>query len=406
MKRKRFIHYAILMLLLPSMFISSCKETEQQMAGEKVQTYTCPMHPQIVQTTPGSCPICGMDLVHFDKTNTDPSLTLSENQQALANITTTTVSLSALSDYTQLNGRLAIDPEQTVFISSRVPGRIEQLYVRETGVKVSKGQPLYKIYSEQLASLQQEYLLATAQAEKFPDDKIFQQIAQTARQKLLLYDQSEKQLQVLINRQQTDPFVTYPSPASGIVAELLVTEGQYVVEGGPVMRVEGYNHLWVEADVYPSEAGSVKEGQQVKVVIPGWEDQEQDMRISFITPALQSGSQLMKVRGSIPNINNQWQSGLQANVLLPAKSKGKVISLPVDAVIRDGNGSHVWVETEKGKFEPRMVETGMENFDKVEITEGLDEGDNVVITGAYLLYSEYILKKGKNPMAGHNHGNM
>ena len=400
----KFIKTVAFVAMIPALLLTACKEKKPgQQAAEKKQTYTCSMHPQIIQEGPGTCPICGMDLVPFDKNNTDPFLTLSESQMALGNITTMTIGSSALANIKTLNGRLAINPEQTAFISSRVPGRIEALYVKETGVKVSKGQTLYKIYSEQLATLQQEYLIAVAQAKQFPSDDKFQQIEKAARQKLLLYDQSETQLQQLIKSQKTDPYVTYPAPVGGVVAELQVTEGQYVAEGGTIMRLEGYNSLWVEADVYPAEASAIKIGQAVKVIIPGWEDQPQNMTIQFINPSLQGGSQLMNVRGTIPNPNNQWQPGLQANILLPIKSTGNVLALPVDAVIRDGKGMHVWIEESKGKFIPRMVKTGQENADVVEITEGLSEGDKVVVTGAYLLYSEYILKKGSDPMAGHKH---
>lgn len=404
MERKKFLRTAVWVTMAPALLLAACKEKKPRPAAAKKQTYTCSMHPQIIQDGPGTCPICGMDLVPFDKNNTDLNLTLSESQIALANITTVTIGNGLLNNNTVLNGRLAINPEQTAYLSSRVAGRIEVLYIKETGVKVNKGQPLYKIYSEQLATLQQEYLLAVAQARQFPADERFQQIEKAAQQKLLLYDQTETQLRHLVKSQKTEPYVTYPSPASGVVAELQVTEGQYISEGGTVMRIEGYNSLWVEADVYPNEASNIKPGQVVKVIIPGWEDQAQNMTIQFVNPSFQSGSQLMQVRGAIPNPNNQWQPGLQASILLPVKTAGNVLAIPVSAVIRDGKGMHVWIEESKGKFIPRPVKTGMENADAVEITEGLKEGDKVVVTGAYLLYSEYILKKGANPMAGHNHG--
>ncbi|MCH5688830.1 efflux RND transporter periplasmic adaptor subunit [Niabella sp. W65] len=131
------------------------------------------MHPQIVSDKPGSCPICGMDLVPFDKANAGDFLTLSVPQQMLGNIHTDTVRTGSFSSFKQLNGRLAVNPSQTDMISSRTAGRIEALYVKETGVPVRKGQPLYKIYSEQLAALQQEYLVAVAQASQFPEDKNF-----------------------------------------------------------------------------------------------------------------------------------------------------------------------------------------------------------------------------------------
>ncbi|WP_126247929.1 efflux RND transporter periplasmic adaptor subunit [Chitinophaga rhizosphaerae] len=401
MERKSFLKAVALASIAPAVFLAACSDAgKKEASGENKQTYTCPMHPQIVQDKPGTCPICGMDLVPFDKSNKDASLTLGESQIKLANITTMAVGTGALANFRQLNGRLATDPEKTTIISSRVPGRIEVMYIKETGVRVNKGQPLYKIYSEQLATLQQEYLLTVAQAKQFPEDAQFQQIEKAARQKLALYDQSDAQINQLVQSGKVSAFVTYPAPYGGIVSELTATEGQYVSEGGSVMRLEAFDQLWVEADVYPAEASFVRIGQTVKVVVAGWENEPQNMTIQFINPSLQSGSQLLQVRGSIPNPGNRWQPGMQANIQLPLKSKGDVLSLPIDAVIRDGKGAHVWIEKEKGKFVPRMVKTGMEDFNLVEITEGLKEGDVVVITGAYLLYSEYILKKGSDPMAG------
>jgi membrane fusion protein, copper/silver efflux system len=399
MKRKDFIKTLAFISLTPAIILSACKETgKNDAAGQKKLTYTCPMHPQVVQDKPGNCPVCGMDLVVFDKDNRELSLTLGNSQIALANITTMVVGTGSVSDSKQLNGRLVTDPEKTTIVSSRVSGRIETLYVRETGVKVNKGQPVYRIYSEQLNALQQEYLLSIAQVRQFPDDVRFRQIEKAARQKLVLYDQSDARIAALQQSGKADPYIVYTATAGGIVSAINVTEDQYVAEGGVVMQLESYDQLWVEADIYPAEASLIREGQSVKVIVPGWEITPRQMTVQFINPSLAAGTQLMQLRGTISNPDNRWQPGQQVNVLLPVKSKADVISLPVDAVIRNGKGTHVWVALGAGKYEPRLVRTGMENFESVEIMEGLEEGETVVVTGAYLLYAEYMLKKGVDPV--------
>ena len=392
--------YLIIILLLPLMMTVGCREekSKNKVVASK-ETYTCPMHPQVMQHEMGTCPVCGMDLVRFEKGDAAGGLQLNERQMTLANVRTITIGDAGDGGGKQLNGRLVANPEQTSFISSRVAGRLDRLFVRQTGEQIKKGQPLYQIYSEQLATLQQEFLLALEQSAQFPDDKTFTQILSAARQKLRLYGQSEGQIRSLQHSRKASPNITFFAPESGTVAELSVTEGQYVAEGSPLLRLEGYQSLWVEADIYASEIGQIKAGQQLRVVIPGWEDQPQMLKVSFINPSLQEGAQLLQMRAELPNPDNQWQPGLQAKVFVAQKSTAKGLSLPPDALIRNGKGAHVWVETKPGHFEPRIVETGLEGTEGIAVSSGLQPGDKVVISGAYLLYSEYLLKKGKDPMA-------
>jgi Cu(I)/Ag(I) efflux system membrane fusion protein len=167
------------------------------------------------------------------------------------------------------------------------------------------------------------------------------------------------------------------------------------------MSLEGYHNIWVEADLYPAEASLVKTGDLVNVTVAGFENEPQKMRVEFIAPALQEGSQLLTIRGNIPNLHNQLRAGMQAVVELPVANTSRAVTVPVDAVIHDGKGAHIWVETGAGKFEPRMVETGAENALWIEITSGVQPGEVVVTDGAYLLSSEFILKKGASKMHDH-----
>lgn len=403
MKKTKYIIY--LLFLLSLIIVAGCneeKKTDDKAADKTQQTFTCPMHPQVIKHEMGTCPICAMDLVPFEKNSDDKSIKLDEQRQLLANIKTIKIddgeNGEGISNQSVLNGRLVIDPQQSNYISAKIAGRVEELFVRETGVAISKGQPLYKLYSEQLATLQQEYLMAVAQQKQFAGDKLEQQLVSSAKQKLLLYGQTEAQLQKLSKSQQKNPYVTVFAPQGGTIAELSITQGQYVAEGSPIMRLEGYGSLWVEADVYPNEMKQIKQGQQLKVVVSGWEDQPQSMKVDFVNPSLQAGTQLTQVRGSIANPNGQWQPGLQVKVMLTSQAAGGSINLPVDAVIRDGKGQHVWVKTEKDSFVPMAVTTGKANGSSIQIISGLATGDEVVVTGAYLLYSEYVLKKGKHPL--------
>lgn len=391
----------IINLIVGVVGCSGEQKTEDKSAKAKQQTFTCPMHPQVVKHEMGTCPICAMDLVPFEKNSDDKSIKLDAQRQFLANIKTIKIGDGGnedISNQSVLNGRLVVDPQQSNYISAKIAGRVEELFVRETGVTISKGQPLYKLYSEQLATLQQEYLMALAQQKQFANDKLEQQLVSSAKQKLLLYGQTESQLQKLSKTQQKSPYITIFATQSGTVAELSITQGQYVAEGSPIMRLEGYGKLWVEADVYPNEMKQLKEGQNLKVVVNGWEDQVQTMKVDFINPSLQAGTQLTQIRGSIANPNNQWQPGLQVKVMLASERVTGGMNVPIDAVIRDGKGQHVWVKNGKDSFEPMSVRVGKANGNSIQITSGIATGDEVVVTGAYLLYSEYVLKRGKHPL--------
>ncbi|WP_109697938.1 efflux RND transporter periplasmic adaptor subunit [Chitinophaga deserti] len=397
MERKHFLRAIAIAAASPAVLLAACGEASDKTAAA-TQTYTCPMHPQVIQNAPGTCPVCAMDLVPFDKNNTNKSLQLMDSQVALGNITTAAAGAGLLTQTRSLNARLMPDPQRTGVISSRIAGRIDKLYIRETGVQVSKGQALYAIYSENLATLQSEYLLAAAQVRKFPDDARFRQIAEGAKLKLERYGQSENDIAQLLKDGAPRPLVTYHAQQGGLVTQLSVSEGQYISEGGVILQLEDYSQLWVEADIYPAEAALIKKGQTLQVTVPGWENEPQEIQADFVYPALQTGKQTLQLRGSIRNPDARWQPGMAATVVLPVQSRSEALQLPIDAVIRDGATAHIWIEKPKNTFTPRKVRIGMETNRSVEIMEGLEEGEKVVVTGAYLLYSEYILKRGKQPV--------
>ncbi len=360
------------------------------------------MHPQIVQDKPGTCPICGMTLVEVSTLGQSNDLMLNDTQMRLANITTRRAGKRSVGETMFINGTLAVDEERSEAISSRAPGRIEKLFVKESGQPVAKGQPLYVLYSEQLLTLQQEYLLAKDQYESLGKTELrYKSFLDAATRKLLRYGLTQSQIDQL-NRNSMEPRITFLSPSTGIVVTIEATEGQYVEEGALLYRIEDVSSLWVEAELYPNEASIVKLGDKITVNVNGSESTRAEAEVTFLSPEFRAGTQILIMRAMINNPGMQLRPGQQVQVLFTRGSR-EAIALPVDAVIRDGKGSHVYVQSGRNTFRPRMVKTGIEGFEQVEITEGLTESDTVAVTGAYLLYSEIVLKKGSDPMAGHNH---
>jgi membrane fusion protein, copper/silver efflux system len=371
---------------------------------QATQKYTCPMHPSVVQDGPGKCPVCGMDLIPMTKSSTaDNTLMLNDSQLRLANITTQKISLQSVGQTIVVNGRLAIDEDRTEIISSRVAGRIEKLYARETGRLVKKGEPLYELYSESLLTLQREYLLAMEQYQTLgKEEPRYATYVKAAERKLSLYGMTQLQIEKLSKSKQVENRITYVAPAGGTIAEINVTEGQYVNEGSSLYKLENISQLWLEAELYPNEIKFIKRGDRVKVSVSGFETSPVEAVVNFMNPEYKSGTQITLIRAAVNNADLKFKPGMQAQVMFTHSAR-KALTLPLDAVIRDGMGAHVYVQTDVNTFAPRVVKTGIEDFDQVEITEGLMENEIIAVTGAYLLYSELILKKGINPMTAHIH---
>lgn len=398
-------------LLISSLVLSCTSEKKEDHSAHEhakeetnAQKYTCPMHPSVVQDGPGSCPVCGMDLVPVgSQSGEGDNLMLSDSQIKLANITTQKVSMRAVGQTVTINAKLAVDEDKTVAISSRVAGRIEKLYVKETGRMVNQGEPLYEIYSETLLTLQREYLLALEQNETLgKEEKRYASFLKAAESKLLLYGMSKKQVEQLAAAKSVQQRITFLSPAGGIVEEIAVAEGQYLNEGDRLYRIENIGTLWLEAELYPQETRLVKMGDKVSVQIIGFESETITAAINFLSPEYRANSQITVMRASLNNPGLRFKPGMQAQVFFTHSAR-KALALPIDAVIRDGRGTHVYVQTDVNTFAPRMVKTGTEDFEQVEILEGLMENEIIAVTGAYLLYSELILKKGVDPMKAHNH---
>ncbi len=394
---KYFVVTAALFVL-----ISSCGKKKQTIASSDI-FYTCSMHPQVIQNKPGNCPICGMQLIQINNSVTSKAdeINLSNEQIALGNIHADTIGKGYIGDQLVLTATLNFDQMKAMSVSSRVMGRVERLYYKNLGDYVVKGSPLFDLYSEELNNAKQEYLLALDKRKILGSESVidFDQLIQSARNKLLLWGLSEQQIGGLAKNGKANPITTFYSSGNGYITQLDIREGDYVMEGGTVVKMADLSTLWAEAQVYTSQMVGINTNSSAIVQLPDFENKEIAGKIDFVNPEINPDTRINLIRVSIPNTGNQLKPGMPAYVILKSPRQ-QSLTLPIDAVIRDGKGATVWIQTGNNSFRSIMVETGLESDNRIEIKSGLKEGDVVVTSGVYLLQSEFIFKKGANPMDG------
>jgi Cu(I)/Ag(I) efflux system membrane fusion protein len=396
---------SLIVALLLAVFVS-CKN-KQQAKINKDEYYTCSMHPQVMEDKPGNCPICHMTLIVVKKTNTAADeIMLNDEQERLGNIQVDTIRSGAIGDKVVLTATLNTDETKVNSITARIGGRIDRLYFKNTGDYVAKGTHLYDLYSEELNNAKQEYI-ATLERKQLLDNSIidFDRLIESAKTKLLLWGMSESQVSDLAKTGKTSTLTSFYSTASGYIIELPVMEGQFVMEGSTIIKLAGLSSLLAEAQVYASQLYAIDKGGNATIQIPDLPGREFTGKIEFANPEIAPDTRVNLIRVSIPNNNGQLKPGMPAYVIVKNKMIN-ALTLPIDAVLRDGKMNVVWVKSAKNTYKIKMVTTGLESGTRIEIKSGLTTGDVVVTGGAYLINSEYIFKKGANPMAGHNMNKM
>jgi Cu(I)/Ag(I) efflux system membrane fusion protein len=394
----------ISLLFLVFVACKNQKEGEKEEHQHEEGTYyTCSMDPQVKEDKPGKCPICHMELVQLKKDDSGANeITLSDQQIKLGNISTKLIGESQSSLDADYIGVLSVNQESLKTISARGMGRLEKLYFKTEGDYVNKNQPLYQLYSEDIAIAKQDYYTAFKQME-MPGDfgKNAKNLLAAAKQKLLFFGLSNGQIEAIKKTADISPFTTFYSLESGTISEIMAAEGSYVMEGSPLLKLTNLNSLWLEAQVNVGYAKSLKVGQNAQVSFADFPNKIENSKISFINPEINPDTRLLLVRMVVSNPNLVLKPGMQARIRLnQAKVKG--LFIPIDAVMREEKANYIWLEKKKGVYENVMVELGVENNGMIEITSEIDSSKKVVITGAYAIDSEYKFRKGSDPMAGHN----
>lgn len=334
---------------------------------------------------------------HAGHSPSPTGIRLTATQRLTANVQVAPVTWGELRTGKRLTGVLTVNQNRVTDVSARFPGRVERLHVRAVGERIRVGQPLYDVYGEGLAVAQQEYLHWLERV-SLGGEASNLSLLQSARNRLLLWGMTSGQLDELARSRVVRPTMTVHSPVAGTVTELVLREGMYLGEGTRTVQVADLYTLWVQAQVYAGEAGQVRLNDPVEVQLPAFPDRVIRGRVAFVNPELTPSSNIVLVRIEIANPAGQFRPGMQAEVgWQNALKRGLIV--PANAVLRDSQGAMVFVQEADGAFRPRMVQTGLETEQRIEITGGVRAGERLVTSGAYLLKSELLLQQG--PAGGH-----
>lgn len=401
--------YLFISLIALAFLVAGCTKTVEDNKHENTVTknngyWTCTMHPQIHMDGPGSCPICGMDLIKKVEEEKPESLndkdmanmvTLSGKKQVLANVTTIVVKKENLQQQISSYSYLDFAENNRKTISARFNGRIEKLFVDKTGDYIKKSQPLFEIYSPDLVQAQNEYLIA------LNNSSSNNSLLKAAKKKLEIFGLTQDQIQTLDRTKEISLSLTYFSPFSGTVIEKKVQEGVYVNEGSTIYDVADLSTLWNISEVYENDLSNVKIGSPVKLHLRAYPSQEFNGRVTFIYPVINSQTRTVKVRSEFSSYNGKLKPQMYGETIF-SNNGSQGLLVPADAVVIAGKRSVVWTKTGDGMFEARLVQMGNRFGDKYQIISGLKEGDVIAATGGFLIDSESQLKTGMP--AGHQHG--
>ena len=445
----RFIY--LMCLLLTATFAVSCSKQGTSSTSEKT-LYTCSMHPQVVQDHPGNCPICGMKLMPMRKQPSPAAVAAAspssggqdrrskggsggrkikyykstmmlgeisqtprkdsmgmdmvpvyegEEETSAITVDPSTVQKMGVRTAVVTEGPVrrvirtvgAIDYNETALadVTTKFRGWIEKLYVDSTGKQVRKGEPLFDIYSPELYSAQNEYVIALNQGSGG--------LKASARQKLKLFDVTDDQIAELEKNRRPQRTLRVDAPIDGIVVEKMAVQGQMVEAGMKLYRLADLSIVWVQSQIYEQDLALLKLGQEAEVSLSYLPDRKFRGRVTYIYPTVDEKTRTARVRMEFHNPGLFLKPGMFATVELNAEIEPSALLVPDSAVLRSGEKNTVFVALDGGHFEPREVTLGPRAENNMyEVLSGLNEGERVVTSGQFMLDSESQLREAIQKM--------
>jgi membrane fusion protein, copper/silver efflux system len=368
--------------------------------GKKIKYWAAPMDPTYIRNAPGKSPM-GMDLVPVYEEageQKEPSSTIRIDPVTQQNmgVRLGRVQKKALSKTIRTFGTITTDETGLYSVNVKFNGWIETLYVDFLGERVEKGQPLFDIYSPDLLTAQQEYLIALQQQKGLNNSarKGDNRLLDASRTRLAYWDLTDEQIAHLEAAGKIQKTITIFSPASGVVVKKSALKGHYVKAGEHQYEIADLSTVWVDVDIYEYELPWVHKGMPAEMDLAYTPGKRYSGEVLFIYPYLDPKTRTARLRLSFPNPDDNLKPGMYANVYLQNTLPGERLVVPQEAVIDSGVRKRVFVSSGKGKFEPREVTLGVEGNDYTfEVIDGLEEGDEIVLSGQFLFDSESRLKE-------------
>lgn len=361
-------------------------------------------------TTPGGSTsamkdMAGMEGMAGMSPRDDGSIALTADQLRTFGVTFGAAELRTMINAVRATGTVVVDETRIVQVAPRVGGFVERLHVNVTGQAVQRGQPLLELYSPELLAAQQELLLAAGLQRNIghsavpgiPDNTT--DLVAAAKRRFQLWDVSARQVDEVLRTGRTRRTMTLHSPASGVVTERTVVQGQSIMPGEKLFTIADLSRVGVEADLRGADGASVRVGTAAEIEITSLAGQSFTGRVEYVYPTVVTDARTTRARIVVANANGLLKPGMYATVRLSTPSR-KALTVPTSAVVRTGERALVFVDLGGGKLKSQEVEAGTVSSDYTEILAGIEPGQRVVTSAQFLLDSESNLGDVMKSMMG------
>lgn len=402
-------------LFVLAIFLTSCEKKAEQIAttngpattdkkDRKILYYKDPMHPWLTSPKPAKAPDCGMDMVpvYEGEEEEQPGSAIKIDPTVVQNIgvKTEAVQKHKLTKVIRAVGKVEVDETRLYAVNTKIMGWVEKLFVNVTGQPVRKGQPLLELYSPDLMSTQEEYLLALRYQKAVSGSELKEtltgssSLVESARRRLELWDVTPAQIAELEKTDKPRRTLTFYSPADGIVMEKMVVQGAAVMPGMDMFKIVDLSKVWVMADVYEYELPWIKTGEPAEMELSFVPGKTFTGKVTYIYPMLAMESRTAKVRLEFANPAGEIQlrPEMFATVRLKSDLGEETIAVPEQAIIRSGERLVAIVARDGGYFDVREVKAGLVAEGQMQILDGLHEGEQLVVSSQFLIDSESNLR--------------